>query len=96
MPGTLAYARLIGLREIDCIVNAARRYRYALLVFLAPPWKEIFATDSERKQDFAEAERTFALLAEVYCECGYEVVELPKGSPAARAQFVIERLHLAA
>ena len=95
IPDTLAYARLIGTGDLHRIESACRRYRYAPLVVLAPPWKEIYVTDRERKQDFAEAERTFEGLAEVYRECGYEVLELPKESPAARAQFLIERLRLA-
>ena len=51
-----------------------------------------YETDSERKQDFAEAERTFEVLSGVYRECGYELSELPKLPPSARAQFVVERL----
>jgi len=89
IPDTLCYARLIGLPADDFIQDACRRYRYGSVVFLAPPWKEIYATDSERKQDFAEAERTFELMAQVYDECGYTVIELPKASPAARADFIL-------
>jgi predicted ATPase len=66
----------------------------APVVFLAPPWKEIYATDNERKQDFAEAERTFELMAAVYQQCDYELSELPKAKPDARAQFILKQLHL--
>jgi predicted ATPase len=92
IPDALCYARLIGLRDQDAIQNACRRYRYAPLVFLAPPWKEIYETDDERKQDFAEAEQTFALMVEVYRECGYEISELPKVSPGERARFIVDRI----
>jgi predicted ATPase len=95
IPDTLAYARIIGLAETEPIERACRRYRYAPLVLLAPPWREIYVTDSERKQDFAEGERTYDHLADVYRQCGYEVLEIPRASPAERAQFVVERLHLA-
>ena len=95
IPDTLAYARLVGLGELHRMESACRRYRYAPLVILAPPWNEIYVTDGERKQDFAEAVRTYDLLAEVYRECGYKVLELPKGSPGARVEFVLARLHLA-
>jgi predicted ATPase len=64
------------------------------MVFLAPPWKEIYETDSERKQDFAEAERTFTQLSEVYRRCGYESMLLPKLTPSARAQFILDQLQL--
>jgi len=92
IPDALGYARLIGLRETAAIENACRRYRYAPLVFLAPPWREIYEMDSERKQDFAEAERTFAVVAAVYREFGYELMELPKLPPPARARFILEQL----
>src|SRR5262249_4439502 len=92
IPDTLCYARLIGLSETEAIEEACRSYRYAPAVFLAPPWREIYATDSERKQDFAEAERTYTLMADVYRECGYRMVELPKGTPRERAEFVLDQL----
>jgi len=94
IPDTLGYARRIGLTDAAFIQDACRRYRYAPVVFLAPPWEEIYKTDNERKQDFAEAQRTSKQLAEVYRECGYEVIELPKTTPAARANFILHQLHL--
>jgi predicted ATPase len=95
IPDTLCYARLIGLTGDEFIQEACRRYRYAPLVFLAPSWREIYAIDSERKQSFAEAERTFEVMEGVYRECGYDIAVLPKASPAARAQFILEVLGLA-
>ena len=92
IPDTLCYARLIGLTETASIRDACRRYRYAPLVFLAPPWREIYETDSERKQDFAEAERTYFLIVQVYRECGYETMELPAVAPQARARFILSKL----
>lgn len=93
IPDTLGYARLIGLGETERIESACRRYRYAPLVFLAPPWKEIYMPDAERRQDFAEAERTFEQLSLVYRQYGYEVLELPKVPSPARARFVLQRVH---
>ena len=92
IPDTFCYARLIGLADSESIESACRQYRYAPMVFLAPPWQEIYQTDSERKQDFDEAVRTFALMSEVYRELGYGTIEIPKLAPAERACFVLERL----
>jgi predicted ATPase len=92
IPDTLCYARLVGLPETQAIEEACRVYRYAPVVFLAPPWREIYDTDTERKQDFAEAERTFALMSDVYRELGYRTVDLPKSPPETRAQFILGRL----
>ena len=61
IPDTLCYARLIGLFPRDAIRSACAKYRYALRVFIAPPWKTIYETDSERKQDFDEAVQTHEL-----------------------------------
>uniref|UniRef100_Q01N80 NadR/Ttd14 AAA domain-containing protein n=1 Tax=Solibacter usitatus (strain Ellin6076) TaxID=234267 RepID=Q01N80_SOLUE len=94
IPDTLCYARLIGLSDTRIIEHACARYRYAPLVFLAPPWKEIYATDAERKQDFTEAEQTYLLMIDVYHACGYDAVELPRITPSARAHFVLQQLGL--
>ncbi len=92
IPDTLAYARLIGLKDHQAIGRACDEFRYASPVFLAPAWAEIYETDSERKQDFEEATRTYALLAETYQECGYEVLEIPRTAPQERAEFIVKRL----
>ena len=94
IPDTLCYARLIGLSDEGFILDACGQYRYAPLVFLAPPWREIYETDGERKQDFAEAERTFHQMVEVYRQCDYVTAELPRATPAARAEFILEHLRL--
>ena len=95
IPDTLAYACLIGVPDVEFIRRACHRYRYAPQVFLAPPWKDIYETDSERKQDFDEAERTCELVARIYRECAYKLLELPTSAPNARAKFICHRLHLA-
>jgi len=92
IPDTLGYARLIALPDHSLIQDACSSYRYAARVFLLPPWKEIYTTDAERKQDFAEAERTFEVVKQVYLDCGYQVVEVPKNAPAERARFVLHQL----
>lgn len=94
VPDSLAYACLIGLPDKEALQAACRQYRYAPQVFIAPPWKEIYATDNERKQDFAEAERTWKQITETYHECGYTLFELPKTTPKLRADFILEHLHL--
>jgi predicted ATPase len=94
IPDVLCYAQLIGLSDPGFILDACLQYRYGPVVFLAPPWKEIYETDSERKQDFAEAERTFHQMVGVYRQCDYAISELPKVTPVARAEFILEQLHL--
>jgi predicted ATPase len=68
---------------------AARRYARTVLVF--PPWREIYATDAERTQDFAHAERVFGQIMRQLPGLGYEPVVVPIGSVEQRAAFVLER-----
>jgi predicted ATPase len=56
---------------------------------------EMYKTDRERKQDYAEAERTYEQMTQVYQDCGYEVSVLPKQAPAARAEFIVRRVQCA-
>lgn len=92
IPDSLCYARLIGLADEDGLRRACDQYRYARRVFYAPAWQKIYETDTERKQDFAEAVRTAQLMRTVYEECGYEIVELPKIPVNERAEFILATL----
>ncbi|PZQ58147.1 MAG: ATPase [Phenylobacterium zucineum] len=71
------------------LIEAVRGRRYNPRVFLLPPWPEIYATDAERRQDWAEAERTFDRIREQLPSLGYTPVIVPKASVADRAAFVL-------
>lgn len=94
VPDVVGYLTLCGLPIPDDVDQAARTLRYHRRVFIAPPWLEIFGQDAERRQDFAEAERTFAAMAAVYPTYGYDLVELPKATIVERVAFVLDQLGL--
>ena len=73
------------------LVEAVRRRRYNRGVFVFPPWREIYATDAERRQDWDEAERTFDLVCATLPKLGYEPVVVPIGTVEERAAFVRSR-----
>ncbi|HEV8051946.1 MAG TPA: AAA family ATPase, partial [Parachlamydiaceae bacterium] len=72
--------------------NAAKKFRYQRLVFLVPPWEEIFVNDAERKHDFESAKREFEELLIKYKKFGYETVLIPKTTVKERADFILNRL----
>jgi len=72
--------------------NAVQRLRYSRVVFLAPPWPEIFGMDAERRHSFEEAVANYESLVRTYERLGYTPVLLPKVDVAKRADFVIDHL----
>lgn len=95
VPDVAGYLRLIGQPVPEHVRKAVETFRYHRQVFIAPPWREIFAQDRERKQDFDEAVRTYDALAATYIEHGYELVEILRVSINERVKFVREHLSLA-
>jgi predicted ATPase len=82
----------LGMALPPYLAAALRRYRYARRVFMAPPWRELFAQDAERHHSFADAEAEFTGLLHAYAAHGYEVMLIPKGSVAERADFLEQQL----
>ncbi|HEX7760646.1 MAG TPA: AAA family ATPase [Caulobacteraceae bacterium] len=82
-------AGMLGLPAPAHFQRAAERFRYRRRVFIAPPWREIYHQDEERKQIWAEAVASHAACAAAYRHFGYELVELPLASVEARADFVL-------
>ena len=70
--------------------QAGRRYHRR--VFLAPPWPEIYETDTERRHDLDSALPEYDRLLRDYPTLGYAVTVLPKDSVAARADLVLAAL----
>ena len=89
----LGYCRLINIPIATSLKKAAHEYRYNPKVFLFPPWEEIYTNDTERKQDFKEAERTYHTLKNVYEEFGYQTIIVPRLIPVKRAQWIVENLN---
>lgn len=81
--------RVADPRPLTAAIGA---FRYADTVFIAPPWRAIYAQDSERKQSFAEAEQTYRAMLAVYRRSGYRLQELPRASPDERADFLLDAL----
>jgi predicted ATPase len=88
----LGYLRLTKLPIPLHVERAARMFRYHPRVFIAPPWREIFGLDAERKQGFEEAQATYEAMGETYSGLGYELVPLPLDSVEERVRFVLEAI----
>lgn len=92
IPDTLAYAHLEKLPISKKLQSYAKKYRYHTTVFVFPPWKEIYQTDDERKQQFDEVKKTHKIMVKTYQSCGYEPIIMPKRSIKYRAEFILEHI----
>lgn len=88
IPDVVGYLTLCGLNIPEEIARTSAALRYNPIVFIAPPWREIFINDAERKQDVAEAEATYAAMRETYTALGYDLVVLPRAPVLERAAFI--------
>lgn len=92
VPDVICHSQLNNLPVDEELQNAAYQLRYNQLVFLFPPWEEIYQTDAERKQTFEAAVATYETLIDVYHKYDYVLVEVPKLPIIDRAAFILEEI----
>jgi predicted ATPase len=83
-----------GVPPSPVLAEALRTRRYNTRVFVFPPWREIYAQDAERWEDWSKMEAVFEQILGTLRELDYEPVVVPTGSVEARAAFVLERAAL--
>lgn len=89
MPDVTAYMDFVQTHypvnfEDTCLEN-----KYDV-VFVLPPWKEIYIQDNERYESFEQAENLFQFLKEGYKKYGYEVYEVPTASIQSRVEYILD------
>ena len=84
-----ALRHVSGDTFIDTLHHA---HRYNRLVFLTPPWPEIYRGDDERKHGFDSAVEEYERLLADYARLDYQTVIVPKVPVSERAEVVLERL----
>ena len=84
-----ALHHISGDRFIDTLRDT---HRYNSLVFLTPPWPEIYRSDDERKHGFDAAVEEYERLVRDYEGLGYDIDVLPKSAVAERADLILTRI----
>ena len=76
--------------------NDARKYDHLIhdlkfypIVFITPPWREIYCQDDERKDSFEDAVAEYERLLKFYIQYDYQILEIPKVSVKERFRFVM-------
>jgi len=92
IPDVMGHMQLSNLPQHAALHKAAQQYRYNPLVFIFPPWEAVYCTDAERKQSFAEAVRTYEVIAHIYQTCGYTLCKVPPAPAKERADFILQQV----
>jgi len=91
LPDVTAYMDFTECDYPDSFFKICNNNRYDM-VFLLPPWKDIYEQDNERYESFEEAKIIYRYLLKGYQEYGYEVIEVPTGSLEYRMEFILNYL----
>lgn len=73
----------------DVAFQYVHSFPYNATVFLLPPWRDIYQTDSERDQTFEQAIEVFEGLKRWYLQWGYTTLEVPLGNLENRVSFIL-------
>jgi len=90
LPDTICYMKMEKLPISKNLIQLADIIAYHKKVFILPPWKEIYITDAERRQNWEEAVETYEQMRLTYAELGYEIVVVPKDTTEKRCQFILD------
>lgn len=92
VPDTLGYEILMKFPKCHFLENMSFKLRYNKKIFLLPPWMEIYENDNERKQDFAEAVKTYEVMKSTYKNLNYTIIEVPCVSVKDRVDFILKNI----
>src|SRR5215831_16873090 len=85
--GILAQQHAISLGEAAAYI---RSFPYNKVVLLMPPWEDIYRTDAERDQTFAESVQVCESLRQWYARWDYETIEVPCTAIDQRVTFILQ------
>ncbi|EPY4500507.1 ATPase [Salmonella enterica subsp. enterica serovar Rubislaw] len=92
VPDVAGYLHLSELPTPTHLKKAIAEFRYNHTVFIAPPWREIYVQDAERKQSFDAAASTYHAMVETYHKHDYQLIELPYLPAEERAEFILSKI----
>lgn len=88
----LSCLRSLSLPIPQRYADVVASHRFNRMVFVTPPWEEIFTNDAERKTTFEAAVKDYEGNLSTYMSAGYEPLEVPRMSVEERVKFVLDRV----
>lgn len=87
----IAYLNFADIPYTEEFAKPCSDYRYDR-VFILPPWKDIYHSDTERYENFDQANEIFHFLKSTYSGYGYDICEVPPGTVEKRISFILDSL----
>ncbi|CAN5161265.1 ATP-binding protein [soil metagenome] len=91
IPDVLAYMDYFKTNYPSIFDRACNDYRYDI-VYLLPPWEDIYLADNERYESFSQSLEIHHHLQNTYLSYGYAPIEVPIGTVASRSEFILNHL----
>src|SRR5690606_12672365 len=91
IPDVVAYLDYIGDEYPAQFTKACEDFKYSK-TFILPPWEDIYESDSERYENFEQAEKIQSYLIETYKKYGYDLIEVPKDTVENRILYILDKI----
>ncbi len=92
IPDVNAYLKYSKQAIPDEFEKITRKHPYDRLVFIMPPWDEIYTNDAERYESFNQAQLIHNKLVNYYKELGYYLIFVPFGPVDKRVDYILESI----
>lgn len=89
----IAYMDYFDTKYGEPFISTCKDRKYDQ-VFMLPPWEEIYQSDNERYESFAEAEKISKYLSNTYIDYGYKPLIVPTGTVKERADFILQNIEV--
>ncbi len=90
IPDVNAYLRYIKQDIPEEFEKITKEHPYDRLVFIMPPWEDIYTTDAERYESFNQAQLIHNKLVNYYKELGYYLIFVPFGPVEKRVDYILD------
>lgn len=92
IPDIPAYMDYLKTPYPNLFNDSCKNHTYDI-VFILPPWEEIYKQDNERYESYEQALSIYNFLLEGYKKYGYNPIVVPKGTLEERKTFIFEHLN---
>tara|TARA_R110002072_G_scaffold193809_2_gene350961 strand:+ start:4026 stop:4565 length:540 start_codon:yes stop_codon:yes gene_type:complete len=88
----VAYLHYVDEKYPEEMQLVCNKHRYDM-IFILPPWEEIYTSDNERYESFEEAKKIHYYLESAYKSYNYKPILVPIGSIEERVTFIIDTIN---